>query len=183
MSIDLHIHSIYSDGTQTPDEIVRIAARKGLRAIALTDHDTIDGTREALESGKRAGLEIISGLELSALLHETYLHILGYGMNLNDPALAQRLSRLQVARDERNLKIVNKLRELGFDISMEDVKRISYIGQTGRPHIAKILVERGAARNMTDAFEKFLKKGRRPIFRDSFTQQRKLSILSSKPED
>ncbi len=159
MSIDLHIHSIYSDGTQTPDEIVRIAVRKGLQAIAITDHDTMAGTREALEAGRRAGLEVVPGLELSAFLNETYLHILGYGMDFNDPALAQGLSRLQIARDERNLKIVNKIRELGFDISMEDVKRLSHIGQTGRPHIARILVARGAVRNMTDAFEKFLKKG------------------------
>jgi hypothetical protein len=159
MSADLHIHSVFSDGSMTPGEIVALAAQKGLQTISVTDHDTMAGTPEALESGKDAGVEIISGLELSALHNDTYLHILGYGMRWNDSFLTTGLSRLQNARDERNLKIVTALQDLGISINFEAVRKVSKIGQTGRPHIAKVLMAKGAVKSITEAFERYLKKG------------------------
>jgi 3',5'-nucleoside bisphosphate phosphatase len=159
MSADLHIHSVYSDGSQTPTELVRLASRKRLQAISLTDHDTMDGTTEAVEAGAKWGMEIIPGLELSAIHDEYYVHILGYGMNGHDPDLTAGLCRLQNAREERNLKIVARIQEMGFPITMEEVKRISKIGQTGRPHIAKALMAHGAVKDSADAFERFLRKG------------------------
>ncbi len=159
MSIDLHIHSVYSDGSQTPAELVRLAAAKGLNAISLTDHDTMDGTAEALAEGAREGIEILPGLELSALHRNTYMHILGYGMEHDDPDLTAGLLRLQNAREERNVKIITKIAALGVSISIEEVRRISKVGQTGRPHIAKALMAHGAVKDMTEAFTRYLGKG------------------------
>ena len=159
MSIDLHIHSVYSDGSQTPTELVRLAVRKRLTAISLTDHDTMDGTPEALQAGVEVGLEVLPGLEISAVHGQTYLHILGYGMEMDDPGLVAGLARLQAARDERNAKIVQKIVELGFPITLEEVQTKSRIGQTGRPHIAKVLMAHGVVKNIPAAFERFLKKG------------------------
>jgi 3',5'-nucleoside bisphosphate phosphatase len=159
MSIDLHVHSIYSDGSDTPTELVRLAVRKRLSAISLTDHDTMAGTPEALKAGDELGLEVIPGLEISGVHDQTYVHILGYGMDMDDPGLVAGLTRLQLARDERNLKIVQKIVDLGFSISIEEVHDISRIGQTGRPHIAKVLMAHGVVKNIPEAFEKFLKKG------------------------
>jgi 3',5'-nucleoside bisphosphate phosphatase len=159
MSIDLHIHSIYSDGSQTPEELVGIAAGKRLTAISLTDHDTMAGTSEALKAGNKQGIEVIPGLEISGIHGQTYVHILGYGMRMDEPGLVAGLTRLQQARDERNLKIIQKIVELGFPISIEEVQGISRMGQTGRPHIAKVLMAHGIVKNIPEAFLKFLKKG------------------------
>jgi predicted metal-dependent phosphoesterase TrpH len=159
MSIDLHIHSVYSDGSQTPAEIVALAVRRRLTAISLTDHDTMAGTPGALHAGVEQGIEVLPGLEISAVHGETYLHILGYGMERDDPGLVAGLSRLQQARDERNVKIVQKIVDLGFPITLEEVQAVSRIGQTGRPHIAKVLMAHGIVKNIPAAFERFLKKG------------------------
>jgi hypothetical protein len=159
MSIDLHIHSVYSDGSQTPTELVGLAARKRLTAISLTDHDTMAGTSEALKAGDVMGVEIVPGLEISGVHDQTYVHILGYGMKPDEPGLVAGLTRLQLARDERNLKIIQKIVDLGFPITIEEVQEISKMGQTGRPHIAKTLMAHGVVKNIPEAFEKFLKKG------------------------
>ncbi|MDR3629811.1 MAG: PHP domain-containing protein [Desulfocapsaceae bacterium] len=159
MTIDLHVHSVFSDGSQSPTELVALAAARGLTAISITDHDTMAGTDEALQAGRAHGVEVLPGLEISAHLGQTYLHILGYGMRPDDPGLVAGLSQLQGARDERNRKIVQKLVEMGHAVSLEEVRRCSRVGQTGRPHIAKTLMARGVVKNMPEAFEKFLKKG------------------------
>jgi 3',5'-nucleoside bisphosphate phosphatase len=159
MSIDLHIHSVYSDGSDTPAELVGLAVRKRLSAISITDHDTMAGTPEAIEAGNESGLEVIPGLEISGVHGQTYVHILGYGMEMDAPGLVTGLARLQMARDERNLKIVQKIVDLGFPISIEEVHKISRIGQTGRPHIAKVLLAHGVVKSIPEAFERFLKKG------------------------
>lgn len=159
MSIDLHIHSVYSDGSQTPAELVALAVRRWLTAISLTDHDTMAGTEEALQAGAEMGVEIVPGLEISGTHGETYLHILGYGMSMDDPRLLAGLARLQQARDERNVRIVQKIVDLGCAITLEEVQKISRVGQTGRPHIAKVLVAHKVVKSIPAAFEKFLKKG------------------------
>lgn len=142
-----------------PAELVRLAVVRGLTGIALTDHDTMEGTPEALEAGKQLGIEVMPGLELSAMQGQTYLHILGYGAALDDPALNAGIARLQKARDERNLKIIDKMADLGFSIGIDEVKNVSKVGQTGRPHIAKVLLSHGIVRTPQEAFERFLKKG------------------------
>jgi len=179
MTIDLHVHSIYSDGTQTPSELVALASVSGLTALSITDHDTMAGTAEALQAGIAQGVDVLSGLEISVYLDQTYMHILGYGMNPDEPGLVAGLDLLQKAREERNRKIVKKIADMGHSISLEDVERISRVGQTGRPHIAKALMARGVVKNMLEAFEKFLKKGA-PAYVSRFVYDAKNAIAMIK---
>ncbi len=159
MLVDLHVHSIFSDGTQTPGEIVLLAKYKKIAAISITDHDTMAGVEEAVSAGEEYGVEVFPGVELSVRHKQHYMHILGYCMDWRNEDLISSLDRLQNGREERNGKIIAKLNELGITIRPEDVKRISRMGQTGRPHIAKVLTTQGVVPNMNRAFEKYLKKG------------------------
>lgn len=158
-SIDLHTHSTASDGTYTPSDLIHYAKTKGLRAVALTDHDCIDGIDEAVHVGWEIGLEVIPGLEISADFSDGSMHLLGYFVDRSNPAFLTRLSALQQARKERNPKIVAKLRDQGMDLSYEEVEAVSGGGQVGRPHIARLLMEKGYVPTMADAFDRYLKKG------------------------
>lgn len=159
MSIDLHTHSNFSDGTMTPTELVALARHKKISALALTDHDTMAGTPEAILAGVEMGVEIIPGIEISVLYNQVEYHVLGYWADPRNSPLAAALSRLQGARAERNAKILEKLKALGIPVTAEELQLVSEQGQTGRPHIARILVQRGVVRTMTQAFDQFLKKG------------------------
>lgn len=156
--IDLHLHSSCSDGTMTPAELVRAAAKAGIRGIAITDHDTIEGIDEALREGKKQGVEIVAGVEMSAYLDDIPLHILGYGFRHEDPILLKNLEKIQAARNERNDTILANLNLLGIDVTRDDLKRHSRSGQTGRPHIARLLVEKKVVRTMDEAFSRYLGK-------------------------
>ncbi|MFH2123515.1 MAG: PHP domain-containing protein [Pseudomonadota bacterium] len=159
MSIDLHTHSNFSDGTMTPTELVVMARHKKISALALTDHDTMAGTEEAILAGEKMGVEIVPGLEISVLYNHIEYHILGYWADPHNSSLASALMRLQGARAERNEKILEKLNALGIAVTAEELQLVSEQGQTGRPHIARILVQRGVVRTMAQAFDRFLKKG------------------------
>lgn len=159
MSIDLHIHSSFSDGSMTPTELVRYARRKGLSAIAITDHDTIDGIDEACEAGGRLGVTVISGIELSVKYCSLTLHLLGYLFEHEQPEFLQALHSLQDGRLERNQKILGNLRRQGIEVQLQELLRISGPGQSGRPHIAKLLIGKGVVRTMDEAFEKYLGQG------------------------
>ena len=157
--VDLHLHTTASDGVRTPSEIVNYARTKRLQAIAITDHDTIEGVEEALSEGKRIGLEVIPGIEISAeYLHGT-MHLLGYFLDIHHPILIEKLDFLQRARAERNPRIVEKLNALGIQITYDEVVRVSGGGQVGRPHFAQVLLEKGYVRSIQEAFERFLRKG------------------------
>ncbi|BHH83252.1 PHP domain-containing protein [Desulforhopalus sp. 52FAK] len=156
MSIDLHIHSTMSDGTLSPTEIVDLAVRKGLSCIALTDHDTIAGYKEARAHGEDVGLDVISGVELSVVFAGDHLHLLGYFVDCDNSELLEGLFELHGARDKRNSEILRNLSELGITIDEYELRRISTTGETGRPHIAKILLQRGVVRSMDEAFDKYL---------------------------
>jgi hypothetical protein len=157
--IDLHLHSSCSDGTMTPAELVRAAVKAGIKGIAITDHDTIEGVEEALREGKKQGIEIIAGVEISAYLDDTPMHILGYGFRHEDPLLLQNLQKIQAARNERNDRIMARLNLLGIAVTGDDLRRHSRTGQTGRPHIARLLVEKKVVRSMDEAFSRYLGKG------------------------
>ena len=159
MSIDLHIHSTCSDGTLRPEQLVRMAKARGLTAIAITDHDTVEGVAEAMAAGREYDIEVIAGLELSTVHGERPIHLLGYLFDPDSPELARALTTLQHARRQRNTLILEKLCGLGLPVSEEEVARKSPTGQTGRPHIAQVLVEKGWVRNLDDAFDRYLKKG------------------------
>jgi predicted metal-dependent phosphoesterase TrpH len=157
--IDLHTHSTASDGSFSPTELVKLAKEMGLRALALTDHDTIEGLEEFIKTGKELDLETVPGTELSAYFEKGTLHILGYFIDFHSQKLKDRLKKLQEARAERNPKIVKKLQALGIPITYEEVVAISGGGQIGRPHFAKLLLQKGIVKTFDEAFERFLKKG------------------------
>ncbi|MBU1566394.1 MAG: PHP domain-containing protein [Proteobacteria bacterium] len=159
MTIDLHIHSTFSDGSMSPTELVQYAHKLGLTAIAITDHDTIEGVEEAMHFGDQLGVEVVSGLELSIKLGDCAVHLLGYLFSPLDSDLLLALQRLQVARLERNRVILENLNRLGVDVKMQELKKISCHGQSGRPHIAQILVKKGVVKNIDEAFDRYLAKG------------------------
>jgi predicted metal-dependent phosphoesterase TrpH len=156
--IDLHCHSTASDGSLTPEQLVAYAKAKGAGALALTDHDTIDGLDEFLEAGRKMGLETVPGLEISAAYERGTMHILGYYIDHRHAFLLQELSRLQQARQERNPKIIAKLKNMGLPLSLEEVYALAK-GQIGRPHIALALVQKGIVSSVEEAFKKYLTKG------------------------
>lgn len=156
MSVDLHIHSTMSDGTMSPSEIVDLAFKKGLSCIALTDHDTVAGNKEALERGKVVGLDVISGLELSVTYEGLNVHLLGYLMDSENVFLLEALAKLQGARETRNRKILETLGTIGIDISEMELQKVSGVGQAGRPHIAQILLGKKIVRSMDEAFDNYL---------------------------
>jgi len=154
--IDLHTHSNASDGTFPPREVVRLAKERRLKALALTDHDTIDGLPEAMAAGQELGIEVIPGVEISAQHTSGSMHILGYFLDYESKALAQQLAVLKQARKDRNPQIIAKLNDLGLAITMEQVEHISGGGQVGRPHIARALYENGYVRSIQEAFDIYL---------------------------
>lgn len=165
--IDLHCHSTASDGSLTPTELVCRARDKGLKAIAIADHDTTGGISEALAEGAKSGLEVIPAVEISAEVSSGSMHVLGYFIDHASPGLLAALRRLQDSRETRNHRIIERLRSLHLEISYEELQNISGEGQIGRPHIAQLLVEKGFISSLQEAFEVYLKKGR-PAYVEKF---------------
>ncbi|MBR2583432.1 MAG: PHP domain-containing protein [Oscillospiraceae bacterium] len=159
--IDLHIHTTASDGTFTPEEVVREAARLGLAAVAITDHDTAEGYPAAAAEGEELGLEVVPGIEISTKFRAA-VHILGYYIDVNSPALEEVLDWMHRDREDRNIKLCAMLRERGVDIDNERM-HARFGDFVGRPHFAEIMVENGMARDVNDAFERLLNKNR-PYF-------------------
>jgi predicted metal-dependent phosphoesterase TrpH len=176
--VDLHSHTTASDGVMSPSEIVRYAKAKGLQAIAITDHDTIEGLDEGLSEGERIGLEVIPGVEISAEHSPGSMHLLGFFVDNHHPFLNERLEYLQKARIERNPKIVEKLNRLGVQITYEEVLKASGGGQVGRPHFAQVLLDKKYVKTFQEAFDRFLKKGA-PAYVDKirFTEKEALYFI------
>jgi predicted metal-dependent phosphoesterase TrpH len=154
--IDLHVHSTASDGSYAPAEVVRQAKEGGLAAIALTDHDTVDGLAEAMAAGEQLELEVIPGVEISAQYPGGTMHILGLFVNYHNGLLDKRLAVLKQARIDRNPQIIAKLNGLGIPVTLARVQEISGGGQVGRPHIARALLEAGYVSSIQEAFDKYL---------------------------
>jgi 3',5'-nucleoside bisphosphate phosphatase len=164
--IDLHAHSTASDGSLAPRELIAYACRKKAAALALTDHDTLEGLEEALQAGKESGLEVIPGLEISAECNRGTMHILGYYIDRTHSGLNLDLNILQEARKNRNPRIIGKLQALGFPVSYEELDS-QVTGQIGRPHIAKLLLQKGLVSSLDEAFQKYLTKGA-PAYVDKY---------------
>lgn len=162
--IDLHTHTRASDGSMSPRELVRYAKQRGLSAVAITDHDTVEGVGEALDEGRSIGLEVIAGLEIS-LDFEPEMHMLGYFFGDNYLNICSVLEELRKRREERNPKIIKKLNDMGFEITMEEVKSQAGQGVVGRPHIAKVMVEKGYVKSVRDAFDMYLGNGKPAYFK------------------
>jgi len=161
MKADLHVHTTCSDGLLTPEKVVKKAFEINLGAIAITDHDTIDGILPAcVEAKKYKGLEVIPGIELSTYHQDQEVHILGYYINYDDFDLKCHLLDLQQSRKNRLEKILTKLNNLNVKIDLNDVYKHSQGASVGRPHIAQALVEKGYVSSIKEAFEKYLGKGK-----------------------
>jgi predicted metal-dependent phosphoesterase TrpH len=171
-AIDLHVHSTASDGTLTPVQILRRALALGLTAVAITDHDTVDGVRSALSHKCPKGIEFITGIEISAAPPVGFqiigsLHILGYGILPEHPELLKTLAVLQKSRINRIPKIIRRLNQLGIPIREKDVQDQSGGGIAGRAHVAMAMVKNGYAQSMNDAFCRYIGKGQ-PAYVDKF---------------
>ncbi len=156
---DLHTHTIASDGSDSPTELVKKAAFSQLAAVAITDHDTVEGIPEALEASRNYPVEVVPGIELSVIAPKGNMHVLGYFIDIKSRDLLNVIEMVQNARAERNPKILKKLDELGLHISEAELEEMAQGGQIGRPHIARALVNHGYVKSVSDAFEKYLKKG------------------------
>lgn len=157
--VDLHSHSTASDGTLSPRDVVRLAHEIKLSAIALTDHDTVGGIAEAAEEARSRGIDFLPGIEISAKFpYPGTLHILGYGIDPSNADLAKLTEDLRAGRDDRNERIVAKLRSLGIDITIDEVLARAQ-GTVGRPHIAQVLVAKGIVSHPQAAFDRYLGQG------------------------
>lgn len=157
--IDLHTHSHFSDGSMSPTDLVKLAKECSLKAISLTDHDTIDGLDEFMEAGRRYGIEVIPGIEFSVVsTGET--HILGYNIDYKYEEFYSALDRVKKLRLENNVRTQNALQALGFDVTVEDVRKISPVGNIGRAHFARVMADKGYASSVKEAFALYLDKGK-----------------------
>lgn len=161
--VDLHAHSTASDGTYSPSGIVQLAKEIGLRAVALTDHDTVAGVAEALDAGRKLGVEVLPGIEISADYESTGAHILGYLVDPDSPALQEVIDWFVAERETRNQAIVDKLAADGFPISIPELKKKFPNTMLGRPHIGQLLVEKGCVSSVTEAMDRWLWDGQ-PYF-------------------
>lgn len=158
-TIDLHTHSLCSDGADAPAEVVRRAKEAGLSAMALSDHDCVDGVEEAMAEGEKLGIEVIPAIELSAN-YDTELHVLGYYIDIRNARLKEALDYSIRVRDERQAETCKKLREQGFDITMDEAR--AEAGGNAilcRAHFAQIMVRKGYAESVKDAFKRYLSVG------------------------
>jgi predicted metal-dependent phosphoesterase TrpH len=159
MRVDLHLHSTFSDGLNTPTRLVEMAVEKKLAAISLTDHDCLDGVEEAVSAGESHSLEVLPGVELSCEFRGRDLHILGYGVDRTHVEFQEMLKQFRETRHQRGIKIIEKLNALGVSIDAEEVIKKSGEGSLGRPHIAAVLAEKGIVSTPTQAFDKYIAEG------------------------
>ena len=157
--VDLHMHSTASDGSRSPADVVRAARKASLAAIALTDHDSVEGLAEARAAGAELGVRVVNGVELSAVEGETETHLLGLHLRDTD-VLARRLADLREMRSRRARQIVERLNALGVAVALEDVLAQAGTGVVGRPHVARALIAEGWAVDSRDAFDRYLGAGR-----------------------
>jgi hypothetical protein len=174
--VDLHTHSTASDGTLPPERVIEAAESCGLAALALTDHDTIDGVRPAREAAERAGIRVIAGVELSAYDQDNEVHLLALHLSQLGP-LERRLTDLRAARHARAGRIVDRLNELGIALTLDEVLQQSNGGAVGRPHVARAMIARGVVGDFRDAFTRYLgAKGSAFVPKDKLSVQDAIAI-------
>ena len=159
MMVDFHLHSYVSDGTVSPTKVVKLAADAGLVAIALTDHDTVDGVEEAIKAGEEYGVRVIPGIELSADYKGSDLHILGLNVDYVNEEFCKKVAVCRDSRHNRNLKMIEKLKECGFEISWEIMLERFGSKSITRAHFAKYLIDEGYVASKDEAFNKYLNPG------------------------
>jgi len=159
LAADLHIHTTASDGSCSPHEIVAEALGRGLSALSITDHDTIEGLRPAIEAARGSKLEVVPGVELNTDWKGTEVHILGYYLDYEAPWLQSFFCKLKQARENRVRAILKKLNDLGISLSYKEVEKVAGSGSIGRPHIARVIADAGYAASPEEAFEQYLRRG------------------------
>lgn len=174
MFADLHLHTNFSDGTYSPEELVAQAVKHGLAAIALTDHDTVEGCGRAAQACQGAGIEFIAGTELTAEQHGNELHILGYFLDTQNSKLLSEIAKFQAVRQNRICEMVARLNSLEVPLAAEAVFALANCRSPGRPHVARALVKAGLCSNLDEAFERFLKK-----HRPAWVPKMKISALTA----
>lgn len=162
-SADLHLHTIFSDGTSTPEELVSQSKAKGLFCISVVDHDAVGGIERAAAAGGKEGIEVIPGIELSAEWQGLEIHMLGYFIDYKRPYLVEKLASLAQTRVERVYKIIDKLKEAGIDLEPESVFDMAEAGTVGRLHVARAMVKKRITSSTFEAFQKYLGE-RRPAY-------------------
>src|SRR6266404_5036545 len=167
MFADLHLHTNFSDGTYSPEELVAHARRHGFAAIALTDHDTVEGCAAAATACSEFEIEFIPGTELTAEQDGNELHILGYFIDTRNPRFLSEIAKFQLVRQNRIREMVARLNQVNVPLTAEAVFTLANCRAPGRPHVARALVEAGLCHNLDEAFERFLKKNR-PAFVPKF---------------
>ncbi len=160
MIADLHLHTFFSDGTYSPEELAREANRVKLNAIALTDHDTMEGCPRAAAACKALGIEFIPACEFTAELDGIEIHLLGYYLDMENRALQDKLVKFQQVRQERVYTMTSRLNSLGIPLAPETVFELAKCHSPGRPHVARALVQEEYCSSLDEAFERFLKKGK-----------------------
>lgn len=156
--IDLHVHTTASDGEYSPKEIIRLAKESDVTTIAITDHDTVEGVKEAIKEGKKIGVEVIPGVELGVTVPHGKLHILGYFIDYNNENLINTLNTLKEIRNERNERLLETFRNNGIDITIDDVLKYTNGKIIGKPHMAQVLIEKGYVSEVEEAFTNYFNK-------------------------
>lgn len=151
--VDYHIHSYYSDGTMSPVELVRKYYDEEYAIISITDHDGIDGVKEAITAGEALRIQVVTGVEFSTEYKNHEMHLLGYKFDSDNEALNAKLTGLKAERRERNERLVKKLCEMGYELSMEELEKSTPKGYVGKPVIARMMVEKGYISDKAEAFE------------------------------
>jgi hypothetical protein len=157
--VDLHVHSTYSDGTFTPSMLIEEAVNKGLSAIALTDHDATDGIDEGLLAAGKAGIELIPGIEFSTFYNKKEIHIVGLFIDHKNPEFARRLCDFREGRENKNIKMCEKFKEIGIDVSYEEMKEMYPNAVITRAHFADYLLKKGIVRDRNEAFDRYIGDG------------------------
>jgi len=155
-AVDLHAHTVFSDGLFTPEELIAEAARLKLTAVAITDHDAVGGIDRAIAAGRQLQLEVVPGVEMSCNTNGVDVHVLAYYVDCTQPAVQEFFEMVRQKRAERAEKMVAKMQELGVNITVEQVRAQAQGAATGRPHVAQALVEAGAVRTVEEAFQRYI---------------------------
>ena len=171
---DLHLHTQFSDGTFTPEELVLRAQKAGLACIALTDHDSVEGCARAAAACAAVKMEFIAGSELTAEHKDTEVHVLGYFLDTENQTLLERINKFQAVRQSRISEMCAALNKLGIPLKAEAVFALANCKSPGRPHVARAMVKEKLIKNLDEAFERFLKKGR-----PAWVPKTKMSALES----
>ncbi len=154
--VDLHVHTSVSDGVLSPYHVIREAGKRGISAVGITDHDTMQGLPYAEAAGRKFGVEVIPGVELSADYDKKEIHVLGYYCDPSNPFLRKTLKKIRVSRLERMIKMVEKVKQLGMSIELSDVLHFVKGNMLGRPHLARALCAKGYCETPAEAFQRYI---------------------------